>query len=189
MKGRLFKPGKNFKARPTTDFAKENLFNILSNRIDFEETKVLDLFVGTGSISFEFASRGCCSDTCVEIDHVHYAFISSVIQQLHLENVVHLLRYDVLKFIPRCTEKYDLIFADPPYQLKGLKDIPDLVLKHELLNPGGLDRAALAIISAASSSAAASAASLLARSSDSSSATRSAADGSAVVASSASAGA
>lgn len=138
MKGRLFKPGKNFKARPTTDFAKENLFNILSNRIDFEETKVLDLFSGTGSISFEFASRGCSSVTSVEIDHVHYAFISSVIQQLHLEKVVHLLRYDVLKFIPRCTEKYDLIFADPPYQLKGLKDIPDLVLKHELLNPDGL---------------------------------------------------
>lgn len=138
MKGRLFKPGKNFKARPTTDFAKENLFNILSNRIDFEETKVLDLFAGTGSISFEFASRGCNSVTCVEIDHVHYAFISSVIQQLHLEKVVHLLRYDVLKFIPRCTEKYDLIFADPPYQLKGLKEIPDLILKHELLNPGGL---------------------------------------------------
>ncbi len=138
MKGRLFKPGKNFKARPTTDFAKENLFNILSNRIDFEETKVLDLFSGTGSISFEFASRGCRSVTSVEIDHVHYAFISSVSQQLHLENVVHLLRYDVLKFIPRCTEKYDLIFADPPYQLKGLKDIPDLILKYELLNPGGL---------------------------------------------------
>ena len=138
MKGRLFKPGKNFKARPTTDFAKENLFNILSNRIDFEETKVLDLFAGTGSISFEFASRGCSSVTCVEIDHVHYAFISSVIQQLHIENVVHLLRYDVLKFIPRCTEKYDLIFADPPYQLKALKDIPNLILKHELLHSGGL---------------------------------------------------
>ena len=138
LKGRLFKPGKNFKARPTTDFAKENLFNILSNRIDFEETKVLDLFAGTGSISFEFASRGCCSVTCIEMDHVHYAFISSVIQQLNLEKVVHLLRYDVLKFIPRCTEKYDLIFADPPYQLKGLKDIPDLILKYELLNPCGL---------------------------------------------------
>jgi 16S rRNA (guanine(966)-N(2))-methyltransferase RsmD len=138
MKGRLFKPGKNFKARPTTDFAKENLFNILSNRIDFDETKVLDLFAGTGSISFEFASRGCGSVTTVEIDHVHYAFISSVIQQLQLEKVVHLLRYDVLKFIPRCTEKYDLIFADPPYQLKGLKEIPDLILRHELLNPGGL---------------------------------------------------
>ncbi len=138
LKGRLFKPGKNFKARPTTDFARENLFNILSNRIDFEETRVLDLFAGTGSISFEFASRGCNSVTAVEIDHIHYAFISSVIQQLHIANIVNLLRYDVLKFIPRCTEKYDLIFADPPYQLKSLKEIPDLILKHELLNPGGL---------------------------------------------------
>ena len=74
----------------------------------------------------------------MEIDHVHYAFIASVISQLQLEKVVHLLRYDVLKFIPRCTETYDLIFADPPYQLKSLKDIPDLVLKHQLINPGGL---------------------------------------------------
>ena len=138
LKGRLFKPGKNFKARPTTDFARENLFNILNNRIDFEEITVLDLFAGTGSITFEFASRGCKSVTAVEIDHVHYAFISSVIQQLKVEKTVRLLRYDVLKFIPRCTEKYDLIFADPPYQLSSLKEIPDLVLKHELMNAGGL---------------------------------------------------
>jgi 16S rRNA (guanine(966)-N(2))-methyltransferase RsmD len=138
LKGRLFKPGKNFKARPTTDFARENLFNILSNRIDFDEIKVLDLFAGTGSITFEFASRGCGSITSVEIDHVHYAFISSVIQQLDLSSKVHLLRYDVLKFIPRCTEKYDLVFADPPYQLKSLREIPDLVFKHELVNPGGI---------------------------------------------------
>ena len=137
MKGRIFSPGKNFKARPTTDFAKENLFNILSNRIDFEEIRVLDLFAGTGSISFEFASRGARSVTTVEMDHVHYAFISSVVKVLQLEKVIHLLRYDVLKFIPRCTEKYDLIFADPPYQLASLKSIPDLIFKHELLNPGG----------------------------------------------------
>lgn len=138
MKGRLFKPGKNFKARPTTDFARENLFNILNNRIDFEETKILDLFAGTGSISFEFASRGSQSITSVEIDHVHYAFITSVITQLHLEKIIHLLRYDVSKFIPRCTEKYDLIFADPPYQLKWLREIPDLVLKHQLIKPDGM---------------------------------------------------
>jgi 16S rRNA (guanine966-N2)-methyltransferase len=138
MKGRLFNPGKNFKARPTTDFAKENLFNILNNRIDFEETKVLDLFAGTGSISFEFASRGCNNVTSVEMDHVHYAFISSVIKQLKLEKTIHLLRYDVLKFIPRCTENYDLIFADPPYQLQSLKEIPDLILKHGLINKNGM---------------------------------------------------
>jgi 16S rRNA (guanine966-N2)-methyltransferase len=137
LKGRLFKPGKNFKARPTTDFARENLFNILTNRIDFEETKILDLFAGTGSISFEFASRGCKSVTAVEIDHVHYSFIQNVILQLKLENVIHLLRYDVLKFIPRCVEKYDLIFADPPYQMKEIISIPDLVFKNQLLNPGG----------------------------------------------------
>jgi 16S rRNA (guanine966-N2)-methyltransferase len=137
-KGRLFKPGKNFKARPTTDFARENLFNILSNRIDFEETRVLDLFAGTGSISFEFASRGCKSVTSVEMDHVHYAFISSVIKQLQMEQIIHLIRYDVIKFIPKCIEKYDLIFADPPYQLKSLNEIPELIFKHQLINPGGL---------------------------------------------------
>ena len=138
LKGRLFKPGKNFKARPTTDFAKENLFNILNNRIDFEDTKVLDLFAGTGSISFEFVSRGCQSVTTVEMDHVHYAFISSVIKQLKMEEVIRLLRYDVLKFIPSCTETYDLIFADPPYEMKSLKEIPDLILRHKLINPDGL---------------------------------------------------
>jgi 16S rRNA (guanine966-N2)-methyltransferase len=138
LKGRLFNPGKNFKARPTTDFARENLFNILNNTINFEETKVLDLFAGTGSISFEFASRGCKSVTSVEIDHVHYAFISSVTKQLKLENVIRLLRYDVRKFIPRCVEKYDLIFADPPYQLATLKEIPDLVFEFQLLNPQGI---------------------------------------------------
>jgi 16S rRNA (guanine966-N2)-methyltransferase len=138
LRGRIFKPGKNFKARPTTDFAKENLFNILSNRIDFEEISVLDLFSGTGSISFEFASRGCRSVTAVEIDHVHYGFIASVVAQLQLSKIVHLLRYDVLKFIPRCTEKYDLIFADPPYQLRNLKEIPELILKYQLINQGGM---------------------------------------------------
>lgn len=138
LRGRLFNPGKNFKARPTTDFAKENLFNILNNRIDFEETAVLDLFGGTGSISFEFASRGCRSVTIVELDHVHYAFIESVIAQLKLQQVIHLLRYDVLKFIPRCSERYDLIFADPPYQLKRLNEIPDLILKHNLLKQDGM---------------------------------------------------
>ena len=72
------------------------------------------------------------------MDHVHYAFISSVIKQLKLEKTIHLLRYDVLKFIPRCTENYDLIFADPPYQLKSLKEIPDLILKHGLINKEGM---------------------------------------------------
>lgn len=138
LKGRLFNPGKNFKARPTTDFARENLFNILNNTIDFEETKVLDLFAGTGSISFEFASRGCKSVTSVEIDHVHYAFIAKVIRQLKLENVIRLLRYDVRKFIPGCVEKYDLIFADPPYQLATIREIPDMVFKFQLLNQQGI---------------------------------------------------
>ncbi|MCE1200220.1 MAG: RsmD family RNA methyltransferase [Marinilabiliales bacterium] len=137
LKGRQIQPGKNFKARPTTDFARENLFNILANRVDFEELSVLDLFAGTGSISYEFASRGCKSVTSVELDAVHMGFINRSIQQLNLEKCIRTVRYDVLKFIPRCTEKYDLIFADPPYQLPHLSEIPDLILKHELLSKEG----------------------------------------------------
>ena len=81
-KGRLFNPGKSFKARPTTDMAKESLFNILQNQVDFESIKVLDLFSGTGSISFEFASRGCTDITSVEVNFQHHRFIKEVIQKL-----------------------------------------------------------------------------------------------------------
>ena len=138
FKSRIFKPGKNFKARPTTDFARENLFNILDNRYDFEHKKILDLFSGTGSISFEFVSRGCQNVTSVELDRFHYQFICSVIEKLGIKRFVMALNIDAFKFIGRSLEQYDLIFADPPYELKEIAAIPDLILNTNLLNNEGL---------------------------------------------------
>ena len=137
-KSRIFRPGKNFKARPTTDFARENLFNILENRYDFENKKVLDLFGGTGSISFEFASRGCRDVTCVELDRFHYQFINSVIETLGIKRIVKPLNADAFKFVGRTSEHFDMIFADPPYELKKIAEIPDLILNSNLLNNEGL---------------------------------------------------
>ena len=138
FKSRIFKPGKNFKARPTTDFARENLFNILINRYEFENKKVLDLFSGTGSISFEFVSRGCQNVTSVEHDRFHYQFICSVIEKLGVKQLVKALNVDVFKFIGRTPEQYDLIFADPPYELNQIAQIPDLILNCNLIHNEGL---------------------------------------------------
>jgi 16S rRNA (guanine966-N2)-methyltransferase len=138
FKSRTFNPGKNFRARPTTDFARENLFNILSNRYDFENKRILDLFAGTGSISFEFASRGCNDITCIESDHVHFEFIRSVINKLGLVRNIKPLNKDVFRFIQRIDEQFDIIFADPPYDLKRLTDLPDLVMKGNILKDEGL---------------------------------------------------
>jgi len=138
FKSRIFRPGKNFKARPTTDFARENLFNILNNRYIFEDKKILDLFSGTGSISFEFASRGCQSITSVEMDRFHYNFICSVIEKLDIKDSVKAINGDVFKFIGRSPEQYNIIFADPPYELKRLSEIPDLILNSNLLPDEGL---------------------------------------------------
>lgn len=138
FKSRIFRPGKNFKARPTTDFARENLFNILDNRYNFENKKVLDLFSGTGSISFEFASRGCQNITSVELDRFHYSFICSVIEKLNIKSTVKAVNADAFKFIGRSLEQYNIIFADPPYELKRLVEIPDLILNSHLLLEDGL---------------------------------------------------
>ena len=138
FKSRIFKPAKNFKARPTTDFARENLFNILINRYEFDNKNVLDLFSGTGSISFEFVSRGCQSVTSVELDRFHYQFICSVIEKLGVKQSVKALNVDVFKFIGRTPEQYDLIFADPPYELSRIAEIPDLILNSNLLHNEGL---------------------------------------------------
>ncbi len=124
------------KARPTTDFAKESLFNILNNRIDFESVSVLDLFSGTGSIGFEFASRGAEIVHIVEKDSRHIAGIKHTIQELGMTNIrpVHI---DVKAYLKTCRFKYDIIFADPPYDLLWLKDIPNLVLDSGLLKQHG----------------------------------------------------
>ncbi len=136
-KGRHFSPPKNLKARPTTDVAKEALFDILNNRIDYEETRVLDMFGGTGSISLEFASRGCPSVTLLEMNATNYAFIKKTITELKAEEI-NAIKGDTFKYVEKCSAKFDMIFADPPYDHPRLKDVPDLIFQNDLLNPGGL---------------------------------------------------
>ncbi|MBN1819666.1 MAG: 16S rRNA (guanine(966)-N(2))-methyltransferase RsmD [Prolixibacteraceae bacterium] len=136
-KGRIFNPGNNFRARPTTDMAKEGLFNILTNRINFEETDVLDLFSGTGSISLEFISRGSRHVTLIESDPVHFRFILQTINSLEIENITP-VKTDVFRFLNRCDSEFDLIFADPPFNLKRLDEIPDLIFNASILKPGAI---------------------------------------------------
>ena len=137
-RGRHFSPGKSFKARPTTDMAKESLFNILFNQVDFEAIKVLDLFAGTGSISFEFISRGCTQITAVELNFQYVQFIKSVIEKLGAENEMQVIKGDAFKYCEKTTEQFDLIFADPPYDHKQFADVPKLVLNGDILKTGGL---------------------------------------------------
>ncbi len=136
-KGRRISAPNNITARPTTDFAKEGLFNLLNNRIDFDDIQVLDLFAGTGSISFEFASRNCSNVISVEQNEKHCAFIRKVTSELKIDNLT-LLKTDVFKFIDTCHLQFDMIFADPPYELARLAELPDLVFSKKLLKPDGL---------------------------------------------------
>lgn len=136
-RGRRFSPPSNFKARPTTDFAKENLFNILNNEIDWEETTALDLFGGTGSISFELASRECKHVTCVEKNPIHAAFIEKVKDQLKVTNL-RIFKMDVFKYLEHNKAQFDLIFADPPYDMKNFEEVPRLVFEKNILKEGGI---------------------------------------------------
>lgn len=134
LKGKSINPPAGYKARPTTDFAKEGLFNILDNEYEFEDLKVLDLFGGTGSIAFEFASRGASRVYCVEMARENASFIKTEAGRLGLTNVT-MVRDNVFDFLPICREKFDIIFADPPYALENLQTIPDQVLGLDLLHP------------------------------------------------------
>lgn len=134
-KGYRFTPPKKTPARPTTDIAKEGLFNILNNRYYFDEVKFLDLFGGTGSIAYEFASRGCTDITSVELDGKNVTFIIQTAEKLNMPITV--VKTDVFRYIKKCAEQFDLIFAGPPYPLKTLPSIPDKVIQHELLTPKG----------------------------------------------------
>ena len=138
LKGRRFSPPGSFKARPTTDFAKENLFNVLNNFIDFEDVKVLDLFSGTGSISFEFASRGCTDIVLVEKSFNHYKFIRKVVSELGLEDSINVIKGCAFKYVQKTTATFDIVFADPPYNLSGAEELPGLVMESGILKPGGL---------------------------------------------------
>lgn len=132
-RGRHFDVPRSFKARPTTDFAKENLFNVLRSYVDFEtdEPCALDLFAGTGSITLELLSRGCSHVTSVELDPQHCSFIRSFLKALNAEQQVTLLRADVLRFLRKTGESFDFIFADPPYALPELELLPDLIFQNE----------------------------------------------------------
>lgn len=129
-------PAKMPYTRPTTDIAKEGLFNILQHSLDFEELKTLDLFGGTGSISYELASRGAKELTIVEKDSAMYEFIKKTAASLRLENL-ETVKMDVFKFIEQCTGTFDFIFAGPPYALTNIDDLPRLVFEKQLLNKEG----------------------------------------------------
>ena len=154
-KGRHFDIPRSFKARPTTDFAKENIFNVLTGYIDFEGAQALDLFSGTGSISLELLSRGCKQVVSVELDRDHHRFIQECLKKLTgntgdsphaIRSASHTgdsprvlpIRGDVFRFLKSCKQQYDFIFADPPYALKELPQIPDLIFEKQLLKEDGL---------------------------------------------------
>ena len=135
---RRFHVPSSFKARPTTDFAKENLFNVLNNIVDFDGADALDLFAGTGSISFELLSRGCRRVTSVEQDRAHSVFIKKVAEELKTD-AINVVTGDVFRFLKTVQEKsYDFIFADPPYSLISLPDIPRLVIEKNILRDEGV---------------------------------------------------
>ncbi|MBP9998435.1 MAG: RsmD family RNA methyltransferase [Bacteroidales bacterium] len=134
-KGKAIYPPQGYKARPTTDFAREALFNILDNEYEFEDLKVLDLFGGTGAISYEFASRGVGHVWCVEMARENASFIKSEAARLGMKNIT-VVRDNVFDFLNICHEKFDIVFADPPYSLEGLDGIPDKVLGQDILQPG-----------------------------------------------------
>lgn len=136
-RGRAINPPKNLRARPTTDFAKENLFNILNNLVDFEQCDVLDLFAGTGSISYEFASRGVKSVTAVEINDVHHSFIRNTARQLGASNL-YAVKANVFLYIRSCPKSFDIVFSDAPYDLEGLEDVVDGVLNSNILKEDGI---------------------------------------------------
>lgn len=136
-KGRAIDPPRNLRARPTTDFAKENLFNVLGNLVDFEELEVLDLFAGTGSISYEFASRGARSVTSVEINAVHYDFIRRTARLLGCETI-HPVKANAFLYLKSCAKQFDLVFSDAPYDLEGSEEVIRLVLERGLLREEGL---------------------------------------------------
>lgn len=137
LKGRTITPPRNLRARPTTDFAKENLFNVLQNLIDIEKCDVLDLFSGTGSISYEFCSRGAKSVTSVEINAVHHNFIRKTAQELGLKNL-YAVKANAFLYLKSCPKQFDLVFSDAPYDLEQAEEIIPLVLESQILKEDGI---------------------------------------------------
>lgn len=138
FKGRRFNPpADKWPTRPTTDFAREGLFNILQNHLDFPEVKMLDLFGGTGAHSYEFLSRGCTDVTYVDNFPGCVNFVKQTADTLGVSAHLRIVRSDVFRFIDQCSEQFDYIFAGPPYPLPTLDTIPDEIFGHGLLRPGG----------------------------------------------------
>jgi 16S rRNA (guanine(966)-N(2))-methyltransferase RsmD len=153
-KGRIINPPRNLRARPTTDFAKENLFNVLAGMVDIEDCDVLDLFAGPGSVSYEFASRGARSVTSVEINAVHHAFIRRTASELGFTGSsaqgsppvegcpsgrggFYPVKANVFNYLHACSRQFDIIFSDAPYDLKGSEEVISLVFERGLLRPAG----------------------------------------------------
>jgi 16S rRNA (guanine(966)-N(2))-methyltransferase RsmD len=139
FKGRRFSPpADNWPTRPTTDFAKEGLYNILQNRIDFESTVMLDLFGGTGNHCYEFISRGCTDATYVDKFPGCVRFVRKTAEELGITDKLQIVQSDVFKFLRFNTRQYDFIFAGPPYPLPNLRSIPDEIFNNNTLKAGGL---------------------------------------------------
>ncbi len=134
---RRFDVPKNITARPTTDFARENIFNVLENIEDFEGKTALDLFAGTGAISWEFVSRGCRETVAVEQAAVQTGFIRSVKEKLG-DETLRIIKGDVFKYIATSSRRFDFIFADPPYDHPRFEEIPELILSSPLVGPGSI---------------------------------------------------
>lgn len=133
---RKIKPQKNLPIRPTTDLAKESLFNILNHKIEFKDKKVLDLFSGTGSLSYEFASRGCGSVFAIEQNYACVRYIKQTISDFGMEQI-KVIKADVFRFLKTTSNTFDIIFADPPYKLENIPTISQMVFENELLNEEG----------------------------------------------------
>lgn len=137
LKGRSIDVPRNFKGRPTTDFAREGLFNVLNNRVQWDGLKVLDLFAGTGSFSLECFSRGAAQILAIDMQPLHVRFINENFKKFECHDA-HAMKNDVFKWIPTSNEKFDLIFADPPYDLPGLSKLPNLIMNQGILTDVGL---------------------------------------------------
>lgn len=131
-------PAKNWPTRPTTDYAKEGLYNIINNRIDYEETVMLDLFGGTGNHSYECISRGCEDVTYVDIFGGCVAFVIKTTQELKIDDKIKIVKSDVFRFLKTNIKQYTYIFAGPPYPLPNLRSLPEEVFNSNTLAEGGL---------------------------------------------------
>lgn len=135
-KGRTIHLPRNLPVRPTTDFAKESLFNILNNHFEFDGLKILDLFCGTGNMTYEFASRGCGNITSVDNNYSCCEFVKKTSAAFKMEQV-KIIKSDAFSFLKKNSSTYHIIFCDPPYDLENFEALPELVFNNNLLKPGG----------------------------------------------------